>query len=151
MATSEELIGIIGDITDAVRAQHQSSKNVTSRTQDQIQEHSQAVTELSTSVRTQSSSSASTLRLPPLSLPKFTGGEFLDRFLDQISQVLSFSNVDQRFWIPYLCGEAAGHELQRFSQYKHVSDFLSFYNRFQQPSQTSRKTKASRMTMLSPD
>ena len=85
MATSEELIGINGDLTDAVRAQRQSSKKVTSRTQDQIQEHSQAVPELSTSVRTQFSSSASTLRLLPLSLPKFTGGEFLDRFLDQIS------------------------------------------------------------------
>ena len=102
MATSEELIGIIGGLTDAIRAQHQSSKEVTSRTQDQIQELSQAVAELSTSVRTQSSNSASTLRLPPLSLPEFSGGECLDRFLDQISQVLSSSNVDPRFWIPYL-------------------------------------------------
>ena len=80
MATSEELISIIGGLTDAIRAQHRSSKEVTSRTQDQIQELSQAVAELSTSVRTQSSSSASTLRLPPLSLPEFSGGEFLDRF-----------------------------------------------------------------------
>ena len=102
MATSEELIGIIGGLIDAIRAQHQSSKEVTSRTQDQIQELSQAVAELSTSVRTQSSSSASTPRLPPLSIPEFSGGEFLDRFLDQISQVLSSSNVDPRFWVPYL-------------------------------------------------
>ena len=80
MATSEEVISIIGGLTDAIRAQHRSSKEVASRTQDQIQELSQAVAELSTSVRTQSSSSASTLRLPPLSLPEFSGGEFLDRF-----------------------------------------------------------------------
>ena len=85
MATSEELIGIIGGLTDAIRAQHQSSKEVTSRTQDQIQELSQDVAELSTSVRTQSSYSASTLRLPPLSLPEFSGGECLDRFVDHVS------------------------------------------------------------------
>ena len=50
----------------------------------------------------QSSPPASTLRLPPLSLPEFTGGEFLDRFLDQLTQVLVSSTVDPRIWIPYL-------------------------------------------------
>ena len=90
--------GLVG----AIRAQHQSSKEHSSRTQVQIQDFSKAVADLSTSVHSQSSPPASTLSLLPLSLPEFTGGEFLDRFLDQLSQVLSSSSVDPRFRIPYL-------------------------------------------------
>ena len=102
MLSSEELLGLINGLAGAIHAQHQSSKEQSSRMQVQIQDLSKAVADLSTSMRSQSSPPTSTLRLPPLSLPDFTGSEFLDRFLDQLMQVLSSSNVAPRFWIPYL-------------------------------------------------
>ena len=101
MTSSEELFGLIHGLAGAIRDQHASSKDTIASTQQQIQDLSQAVAESSTSVRSRDPGQA-TLRLPPLSLPEFTGGEYIDRFAEQLTQVLHSSNIHSKFWIPYL-------------------------------------------------
>ena len=100
MSTPEEFIGIIHGLTGANKEQHTSSKEVTSHTQQQIQELSAAVLELSTTVRSREPSQAA-LRLPPLSLPEFSGVS-IDRFTEQLKQILGSSNIDPKFWLQYL-------------------------------------------------
>ena len=95
MASPEELLGIIQGLTGTIKEQHK----VSSATQRQIQELSSSVAELSTSLRSQEPSA---LRLPPLYLPEFSGGENVDRFSEQFTQVLQSSSVDPKYWIPYL-------------------------------------------------
>ena len=57
MASPEELLGLINGRARAIREQHQSSKQLTSCTQVQINELSKAMAELSRSVHSQPSSS----------------------------------------------------------------------------------------------
>ena len=95
MASPEELLCIIQGLTGTIKEQHK----VSSTTRRQIHELSSSVAELSTSLR---SRKPSALRLPPLYLPEFSGGENLDRFSEQYTQVLQSSSVDPKYWIPYL-------------------------------------------------
>ena len=104
MTSPEELLGLINGLAGAIRDQHHSSRDLAASTQQQIQDLSQAVTELSAAVRPRGDSSTQpALRLPPLTLPEFTGGDLeIHRFCEQLTQVLSSSNISTKFWIPYL-------------------------------------------------
>ena len=95
MASPEELLSIIQGLTGTIKEQHK----VSSTTRRQIQELSSSVAELSTSLR---SREPSALRLPTLYLPEFSGGENVDHFSEQFTQVLQSSSVDPKYWIPYL-------------------------------------------------
>ena len=48
------------------------------------------------------SSTNSLLRLPQLTLPEFTGRENLDRFAEQLTNVLASSGVSAKYWFTYL-------------------------------------------------
>ena len=102
MTSPEEVLGIVKGLADVVRDHHHSSKEVTNQTQQQIQELSHAVTDLSLSIRARDASPHQSIRLPPLSLPQFTGAEPIDRFAEQLTQVLATSGVSPRLWLTYL-------------------------------------------------
>ena len=91
MTSYEEVLGLVQGIAAVVRDQQAATKDVTNETQQQIQQLSLAVTELSKSVHSKEVSSHSALRLPQLSLPEFTGSEQVDKFLEQLTQVLSLN------------------------------------------------------------
>eukprot|EP00794_Sanderia_malayensis_P005810 gene5810-biopygen4820 len=90
MASPEELLGLINGLAGAIRDQHHASREVTGTTQQQISDLSHAPNELSASVCSRGDQqSQAALRLPPLTLPEFTGGELqIDRFCKQLSQLL---------------------------------------------------------------
>ena len=96
-----EVVGIIKGLADVVKEQQAASKDTFSTTQQQIQDLSAAVQALSDTVAT-SSASNSTLRLPQLTLPEFTGREDLNRFAEQLTNVLASSGVSAKFWFTYL-------------------------------------------------
>ena len=97
----EEVLGLVSGLASVVKEQQIAAKDVSSQTQQQIQDLSHAVHELSQSVRTKDVSHSS-LRLPQLTLPEFTGKENLDRFAEQLTNVLSSSGVAAKFWFTYL-------------------------------------------------
>ena len=100
MATAE-VVGIIKGLAAVVQDQQAASKDAYSKTQKQIQDLSAAVHALSNTVGTNGASS-SPLRLPQLTLPEFTGCENLDRFTEQLTNVLTSSGVSAKFWFTYL-------------------------------------------------
>eukprot|EP00795_Rhopilema_esculentum_P012031 gene12031-biopygen2214 len=102
MTSPEEVLGIVKGLADVVRDHHNSSKEVTNQTQQQIQDLSHAVADLSLSIRARDASPHQSIRLPPLSLPQFTGAEPIDRFAEQLTQVLATSGVSPRLWLTYL-------------------------------------------------
>eukprot|EP00794_Sanderia_malayensis_P021062 gene21062-biopygen14629 len=143
MASPEELLGLINGLAGAIRDQHHASREVTGTTQQQISDLSHAVNELSASVRSRGDQqSQAALRLPPLTLPEFTGGELqIDRFCEQLSQVLSSSNTHAKFWLPYLKQQCqkdsrafdiiCSFELSNASRISHKTssdEFLSLYD-----------------------
>ena len=101
MSTIEEVVGLVGGLAEVVKSQQHTTKEITAETQRQLQSLSKAVADLSLSVRPQNSSS-STLRLPQLILPEFTGREPLDRFIEQLTYILSSTSVSPKFWLNYL-------------------------------------------------
>ena len=98
---SDEVVGMIKGLAAVVKDQQAASKDAYSKTQQQIQDLSAAVLTLSDTVGTKGASS-SPLRLPQLTLPEFTGRENLDRFAEQLTNVLSSSGVAGKFWFTYL-------------------------------------------------
>ena len=142
MATHEEVLGLIQGIAAVVRDQQAAQKDVTLQTQQQIQHLSQAVTDLSQSVRLKEASAHSPLRLPQLTLPEFTGGEQVDKFIEQLTQVLSSSGVAAKFWLTYLKQQCqkdsrafdiiCSFELANASKISHKTtndEFLELYDR----------------------
>ena len=131
MVSSEELLDLINGIAGAICTQHQSSKKNSLLTHKFKPRIYQTCCRLIYLHVFSASPSASTLYLHPLSLPEFTGGEILDPFLDQLSQVLSSSNVDPQFWIPYL-----KHQCQKDS---YASDIILSFEK-QHRAEISNKT-----------
>ena len=72
MATHEEVFGLMQGIAAVVRDQQTANKDITNQTQQQIQEHSHAVIELSKSVHSKETSFR-TLRLLQLSITRIQG------------------------------------------------------------------------------
>ena len=100
--SAEELLGLIKGLAEVVKDQQTASKDTASNTQQQIHDLSSAVQTLSETVRLKETTSATSLRLPQLSLPEFTGHENLDRFAEQLTHVLLSSGVSPKFWVTYL-------------------------------------------------
>ena len=98
---AEEGVGLIKGLADIVKDQQTASKDVFSKTQQQIQDLSAAVQILSNTVCIKSSTN-SPLRLPQLTLSEFTGRENLDQFAEQLTNVLASSGVSAKFWFTYL-------------------------------------------------
>eukprot|EP00795_Rhopilema_esculentum_P013486 gene13486-4365_t len=82
----EEVLGLVSGLASVVKEQQITAKDVSSQTQQQIRELSNAVHELSQSVRNKETTS-SPLRLPQLTLLEFTGRDDLDRFAEQLTNV----------------------------------------------------------------
>ena len=103
----EETLGFIKRLAAVVRDQNAAIKPRT----DKFSELESAVNDLSTYVCQSSSiSPSSSLRLPNLTLSEFTGIEDLDRFLEQLTQVLPTSGVPTQHFLTYLkqqCRKAA--------------------------------------------
>ena len=97
----EEVLGLVNGLAAVVKDQQTVAKDVTSETQKQIQDLSKAVHDLSQTMRSKDASS-SPLRLPQLTFPEFTGKENLDRFAEQLTNVLVSSGVSPKFWFTYL-------------------------------------------------
>ena len=96
-----EVVGITKGLAAVVQDQQAASKDAYSKTQQQIQDLSSAVHALSDTLGTNGASS-SPLRLPQLILPEFTGRENLDRFTEQLTNVLASAGVSAKFWLTSL-------------------------------------------------
>ena len=94
-------VSLIKRLADAVKDQQIASKDSFLKNQQQIKDLSTAVQAISKTLGTKNASSTR-LRLPQLTLPKYTGWENLDRFADQLINVLSSSGVAAKFWLTYL-------------------------------------------------
>ncbi len=95
MATSEETLGLIQGLAAVVKEQNATIK----ARSEEIASLTSAVKELATHSAAPSQTS---LRLPNLTLPEFTGIEHLDRFLEQFSHVLKSSGVHPKHFLTYL-------------------------------------------------
>ena len=91
----EEVLGLINGLALSVHEQHRSNKEQHAATAQHLEKLSEVVEELAQNANVPRT--GATLRLPNLTLPEFTGREPLDRFLDQISQVLKSSGVPPKF------------------------------------------------------
>ena len=100
MATAE-VVGITKGLPTVVQDKQAASKDAYSKTQQQIQDFSAAVHALSDTVGTNGVSS-SPLRLPQLTLPEYRGRKNLDRFTEQLTNILTSSGVSAKFWLTYL-------------------------------------------------
>ena len=109
----EEVLGLINGLALSVHEQHRSNKEQHAATAQHLEKLSEVVEELAQNANVPRT--GATLRLPNLTLPEFTGREPLDRFLDQISQVLKSSGVPPKFWVAYLkqqcCKDARSYDL----------------------------------------
>ena len=95
----EETLGLIKGLAAVVRDQNAAIKSRA----DELTQLASAVKDLSTYVGQSSSTHpSSSLRLPNLTLPEFTGTEDLDRFLEQFTQVLQSSGVPTQHFLTYL-------------------------------------------------
>ena len=102
MATAEEVLGIIQGLAKVVKDQQATNRDLASSTQQQIEDLASSVKELSLAIGTKDHATGSPLRLPQLTLPEYTGKENLDRFAEQLSNVLSSSGVSACHWFTYL-------------------------------------------------
>ena len=94
----EETLGLIHGLAEVVRSQQQAQKHASESTAQQLQELSATVAQLSTHTARHPNAS----KLPNLQLPKFMGAEPLDRFLQQMQNVLTSSDVPPRLWLTYV-------------------------------------------------
>ena len=97
----DKVLGLITGLADIVKDQQRASKDACSKAQQQIQDLSAAVQILSNTVSTKSSTN-SPLRLLQLTLPELTGRESLNRFAEQLTNILASSGVSAKIWFTYL-------------------------------------------------
>ena len=97
-ATPEELLGIIQGLTDAMKLTHEQQQ----ATNTQVQQLSNTIKDMSTHSKTFSIPSG--LRLPAISLPKYSGlpQDNLERFLEHFDSILTTSSIPARDYVPYL-------------------------------------------------
>ena len=97
-ATPEELLGIIQGLTDAMKLTHEQQQ----ATNTQVQQLSNTIKDMSTHSKTFSIPSG--LRLPAISLPKYSGSpqDNLERFLEHFDSILTTSSIPARYYVPYL-------------------------------------------------
>ena len=107
MATVEELSGVVQGLAQVVKEQITQNKLAQGATDKQIQNLTSAVSELTQSSHsgsTHSTERPQTLRLPQVNLPSFTGrpNEDLERFLEQLTNLLLSSGVPSHYFVTYL-------------------------------------------------
>ena len=107
MATVEELSGVVQGLAQVAKEEITQNKLAQGATDKQIQDLRSAVNELTQSSHsgsTHSTERPQTLRLPQVNLPSFTGkpNEGLERFLEQLTNLLLSSGVPYRYFVTYL-------------------------------------------------
>ena len=107
MVTVEELSGVVQGLAQVVKEQITQNKLAQGATDKQIQDLTSAVSELTQSSHsgsTHSTERPQTLRLPQVDLPSFTGkpNEDLERFLEQLTNLLLSFGVPSRYFVTYL-------------------------------------------------
>ena len=111
MATVDETVGLIKGLAEVVKPQQLAQTQAYKETTEQLQQLSSTVEALSKSILPQAlhGNDALGLRLPNATLPVFTGRENLDRFIEQITNLLRSSGVSPRFWVTYLKQQTQKH------------------------------------------
>ena len=99
----DELQGIVKGLVDIAQGQIKAQKELSENTSHQLATLRDTVADLSSQVSSKPSIGVG-LRLPPITLPTYTGTptESLDRFLEQFRQLIDSSGVNPKHWIPYL-------------------------------------------------
>ena len=100
--TVEEVVGVIQGLAAVAKEQQATNKDLSAETQQKIVDLASSVKELSLAVDKKNSHQRTPLRLPQLTLPEFTDKENLDRFAEQLINVLTSSGVDPSHWLTYL-------------------------------------------------
>ena len=140
--SADEILGLIKGLGEVFKDHQTPWKDTASNTQQQIHEHSTTVQTLCKALRSKETISATSLRLPQLSLPEFTGREHLDRFAEHLTHVLLSSGVSPKFWVTYLkqqcqkdahafeyiCFIESSHAL-RLSKKTTKEEFISYFDR----------------------
>ena len=96
--TPEEFLGIIQGLTDAMKLTHEQQQ----ATNTQVQQLFSTIKDMNTNSKTFSTPSG--LRLPAISLPKYSGSpqDNLERFLEHFDIILTTSSIPARYHVPYL-------------------------------------------------
>ena len=107
MSSVEELRGLIDGLTQVVKGHLSIAKSAQGKTDSQLNQLAQSVSDLRVSLPTctsSSSSSNSSLRLPQITLPTFHGKpkEDLERFLEKLTNLLQPSGVPSQHFVTYL-------------------------------------------------
>ena len=99
----EELQGVVKGLVEVTKTNVKAQKDLSDDTAKQLHTLTEAAAELSNHVAPKSSIGA-TLRLPPVSLPTYSGAptDSLDGFLDQFIQIIESSGIHPRHWNQYL-------------------------------------------------
>ena len=101
MAVADETAGMIKGLAEVVQNQQILQNTAMKETTAQLKKLSETVATLTQSLPPAGPTGTS-LRLPNLVLPKYTGKEHLDRFLEQLQTIFQSSDVPAKFWLTYL-------------------------------------------------
>ena len=101
MAVADETAGMIKGLAEVVQNQQILQNTAMKETTAQLKQLSETVATLTQSLPPAGPTGTS-LRLPNLVLPKYTGKEHLDRFLEQLQTIFQSSDVPAKFWPTYL-------------------------------------------------
>ena len=101
MAVADETAGMIKGLAEVVQNQQILQNTAMKETTAQLKQLSETVATLTQSLPPAGPTGTS-LRLPNLVLPKYTGKEHLDRFLEQLQTIFQSSDVPAKFWLTYL-------------------------------------------------
>ena len=101
MAVADETAGMIKGLAEVVQNQQILQNTAMKETTAQLKQLSETVATLTHSLPPAGPTGTS-LHLPNLVLPKYTGKEHLDRFLEQLQTIFQSSDVPAKFWLTYL-------------------------------------------------
>ena len=101
MAVADETAGMIKGLAEVVQNQQILQNTAMQEITAQLKQLSETVATLTQSLPPAGPTGTS-LRLPNLVLPKYTGKEHLDRFLEQSQTIFQSSDVPAKFWLTYL-------------------------------------------------
>ena len=98
ISTFEEVLGIIKGLAGVFKEQQIANCDLASNTQKQILELASSVKDLLLAINKKDAATIPPLRLLHLTLPEFNGKEKLDRFSEQLTNVLLSSGVSPYHW-----------------------------------------------------
>ena len=99
-----EAVGLIKGSAEIVKLQQTTQATQQSETTTQLQQLSNTVHHPSKVIETtqKKPTTQQALSLPSLNFSEFTGREDLDRFLDQVSNLLEASGVPPQHWLTFV-------------------------------------------------